>query len=79
MLNKQLISFFRGNLLFNELTAYLLIYDMFYTKQIFGIEQFLEFTTKKISFIREVNYFLRQVGFSLRHFSFIPMVSVNGE
>ncbi len=28
-------------------------------------------------FIREVADFLRQVGFSLRHFSFIPMVSVN--
>ncbi len=28
---------------------------------------------------REVTDFLRQVGFSLRHFSFIPMISVNGD
>ncbi len=44
-LNKQL---FRGNSSsFNESTAYLLIYNMFYTKQYFWIELFLEFTPKK--------------------------------
>ncbi len=44
MLNKQL---FRGNSSsFNEPTAYLLIYNMFYTKQYFWIELFLEFTLK---------------------------------
>ncbi len=76
MLNKQL---FRGNSSsFNEPTAYLLIYNMFYTKQYFWIELFLEFTLKKCRFIREVTDFLRQVGISLWHFPFIPMVSVNG-
>ncbi len=40
---------------------------------------FKVYTKKKISFIREVTDFLRQVGFSLCHFSFIPMVSVNGD
>ncbi len=34
---------------------------------------------KKGRFIREVTDFLQQVGFSLWHFSFIPMVSVNGD
>ncbi len=44
-LNKQL---FRGNgFSFNESTAYLLIFNIFYTKQHFWIELFLEFTTKK--------------------------------
>ncbi len=37
MLNKQL---FRGNGLLNESTAYLLIYNMFYTKQYFWTELF---------------------------------------
>ncbi len=44
MLNKQL---FRGNSLFNESTAYLLIFNMVYTKQYFWIELFLELTMKK--------------------------------
>ncbi len=47
MLNKQL---FRGNISsFLESTAYLLIYNMFYTKQYFSIVGlvFLEFTTKE--------------------------------
>ncbi len=43
MLNKQL---FRG-LSFNESTDYLLIFNVFYTKQYFWIELFLEFSTKK--------------------------------
>ncbi len=45
---------------------------MFYNKQYFWTEQFLEFTTKK-----RRHCFLRQVGFSLWHFSFIPMGFVN--
>ncbi len=50
MLNKQL---FRGNSSsFNEPTAYLLIYNMFYTKQYFWIELFLEFTLKKMPFYK---------------------------
>ncbi len=78
MLNKQL---FKGNgLSFNESTAYLLIFNMFYTKQYFWIELFLRvYHEKKSCFIREVTDFLRQVGFSLRHFSFIPVGSVNGD
>ncbi len=45
MPNKQL---FRGNgLSFNESTAYLLIFNMFYTKQYFWIELFLVYTEKK--------------------------------
>ncbi len=45
MPNKQL---FRGNgLSFNESTAYLLIFNMFYTKQYFWIELFLDFSPKK--------------------------------
>ncbi len=39
---------------------------------------FSEFTMKQMCFIREVTEFLWQVGFSLRHISLIPMVSVNG-
>ncbi len=75
--NKQL---FRGNgLSFNESTAYLLIFNMFYTKNSSIQKYCLEFTTKKSRFIREVTDILRQVGFRLRHFSFIPMVSVNGD
>ncbi len=71
-LNKQL---FRGNSFScNESTAYRLIFNMFYTKQYFWIELFLEFTMKKCCFIWEVTDFLRQVGFSLRHFSFIPEI-----
>ncbi len=76
MLNKLL---FRGNSLsFNESTAYLLIFNMFYNKQYFWIELFLEFTMKKKPW-QKVTDFLQQVGFSSRHFSFIPMVSVNGD
>ncbi len=77
MLNKQL---FRGNGLFNESTAYLLIYNMFYTKQYFWTELcFRVYTGKKCCFIREVTDFLRLVGFSLRHFPFIPIVSLNAD
>ncbi len=43
--------FFWGNgLSFNESTAYLLIFNMFYTKQYFWIELFLEFRTGGIQF-----------------------------
>ncbi len=73
MLNKQL---FRGNGLLNESTAYLLIYNMFYTKQYFWTELFF---TENCCFISEVTAFLRLVGFSLWHFPFIPMVSVNAD
>ncbi len=49
-LNKQL---FRGNRSsFNESTAYLLIFNMFYTKQYFWIEIFLDFTMKKMPFYK---------------------------
>ncbi len=49
-LNKQL---FRGNSSsFIESTAYLLIYNMFYTKQYFWIELFFEFTMTKMLFYK---------------------------
>ncbi len=49
-LNKQL---FRGNSLsFNELTGYLLIFNMLYIKQYFWIELFLKFTMKKMLFYK---------------------------
>ncbi len=75
MLNKQN---FRGNSLFNKSTVYWLTFNIFYTKQYFWIKLFLEFTTTSF-FIREATDFLRQVGFSLRHFLFIPMASVNDD
>ncbi len=63
MLNKQL---FRGNSLsFNESTAYLLILNIFYTKQYIWIELFLQFTLKKCRFIREVTDFFVTGGIQL--------------
>ncbi len=64
---------------FLEETAYhlmnqqlnLLIFNMFYTKQYFVLDWTI---FKKCCFTGEVTDFLQQVGFSLRHFSFIPMV-----
>ncbi len=76
-LNKQ---HFRGNSSsFNESTAYLLIYNMFTLNNTLGLNYFYSLHRKKCSFIREVTDFLRQVGFSLRLFSFIPMGSVNDQ
>ncbi len=46
---------------------------MFYSKQYFWIELFLEFTMKKNAVLYEVTDFLWQMGFSLWHFSFIPI------
>ncbi len=63
MLNKQL---FRGNSLsFNESTAYLLILNIFYTKQYIWIELFFEFTLNKCRFIREVTDFFVTGGIQL--------------
>ncbi len=73
MLNKPL---FRGNSLsINESTAYLLIFNMFYTKQYFWIELFFKFTTKKK---KSLTFCDRWDSF-FWHFLFIPMVSINGD
>ncbi len=61
-LNKQL---FRGNSSFNESTAYLLIYNMFYTKQSFWTELFLEFTPKKMLFYKRSHGLLATGGIQL--------------
>ncbi len=63
MLNKLL---FRGNgLSFNESTAYLLIFNMFYNKHYFWIELFLEFTMKKMPFYKRSHWLFATGGIQL--------------
>ncbi len=62
ILNKQL---FWGNSLFNKSRAYVLIFNMFYTKQYFWIELFLEVTTQKKYFYKRSRWLFVTGGIQL--------------
>ncbi len=77
MLNKQLS--WENCLSVNESTAYPLIFNLFVIKQWFRIELSFRIYTKKMPFYKRSHRLLRQVGFSSWHFSFIPIVYINGD